>query len=67
MPGKSLNMSSASCHSHQKGIKKPKMVKKNFESSFTHLVHSNSFLQKSFFLIFAYHNIEDTQHQKIKN
>jgi hypothetical protein len=35
MPGKSLNMESASCHSHQKSIKKPKMLKKKFEDSFT--------------------------------
>jgi hypothetical protein len=35
MPGKSLIMHSASCHSHQKGLKKPKMFKINFENSFT--------------------------------
>jgi hypothetical protein len=35
MPGKSLDMQSASCHTHQKGIKKPKMLKNKFESSFT--------------------------------
>jgi hypothetical protein len=30
-----FNNKSSSCHSHQKGTKKPKMLKKNFESSFT--------------------------------
>jgi hypothetical protein len=35
MPGKAVNMLSASCHSHQKGIEKPKMLKKKIENSFT--------------------------------
>jgi hypothetical protein len=35
MPGKSLNMPSASFHSQQKGINEPKTLKKKFESTFT--------------------------------
>ena len=35
MPGKWLNMWSANCHSHQKGINRPKMLKIFFERSFT--------------------------------
>ena len=43
MPGKSLNMPSASFHSQKKGINKPKTLEKKLKVSL-HYVHSNSLL-----------------------
>ena len=48
MPGKWLNMWSANCHSHQKGINRPKMLKIFFERSFTFGTFKLFFLQNFF-------------------
>ena len=47
MPGKSLNVQSARCHTQQKCISKLKTLK-IFLKVALHLVHSNSFLQNIF-------------------
>ena len=66
MPGKSLNMQSARCHSQQKCIQKLKMLKTEIENGFTFGTFK-LFLPKNIFFIFIYHPIEGTKHQKNKN
>ena len=60
-----LNIQSASSYFHQKGIKKPKMLKKILKVAL-HLIHS-LFFPKKIFCTFANWTIDDTQHYFNKN
>ena len=57
-------MWSASCHSHQKGIKRPKTLKTKFWKQL-YIWHIQTVFTKKWFCIFTYHPIECVQHQKI--